>query len=86
MKPIKATSIETRVVGAEVLVHVPAAGKIHVVNTSAGTVLDLCDGTRTSGDITNAIVDATGADAAIVGPDIAEILERFVALGIVSTL
>lgn len=81
---MKSATLEIRVVGAEVLVHDAAGGKIHVVNASAGTVLELCDGTRTPVEIAAKIAADTGADVEIVGPDIAEILERFVALGIVT--
>lgn len=77
MNPTKSQNLEVRKVGEEVLVHDPAHGKVHVLNATAGAILELCDGTRTPSEIADSIADATGADVAIVSRDVAGILQEF---------
>jgi PqqD family protein of HPr-rel-A system len=82
MNPTQCAGLEIRKAGNEVLVHDPAGGQVHVLNEVAGRILELCDGTRPQAQISAAIVAETNADAAIVEPDVAAILERFRALGL----
>ncbi|MGP6157300.1 MAG: PqqD family protein [Vulcanimicrobiaceae bacterium] len=80
MKPTKSGNLEVRKVGDEVLVHDPAHGKVHVLNATAGTILEQCDGSRTADEIARSIAEATGADIAIVSNDVAGILKEFTGL------
>jgi hypothetical protein len=77
MNPTKSENLEVRKVGDEVLVHDPAHGKVHVLNATAGAILDLCDGSRSPGQIADSIAAATGADVAIVSRDVEDILREF---------
>jgi hypothetical protein len=80
MNPTKSENLEIRKAGDEVLVHDPAHGKVHVLNATAGAILELCDGTRTPGEIAKSIADATGADVALVARDVDGILREFSSL------
>jgi UDP-N-acetylmuramyl pentapeptide synthase len=82
MNPTQSGGLEIRTAGSEVLVHHPAGGQVHVLNEVAGRILELCDGTRSTDQIVAAIVEETNEKAAIVGPDVAALLERFEALGL----
>jgi PqqD family protein of HPr-rel-A system len=77
MNPTKAENLEIRKVGDEVLVHDPALGKIHVLNATAGAILELCDGSRSSSEIVQSIAEATEADPEMVARDLAGILQEF---------
>jgi hypothetical protein len=77
MNPTQTNGLEIRKAGSEVLVHHAAGGQVHVLNEVAGRILELCDGTRSEPEIVAAIVGETGAETAIVGPDVAVILNRF---------
>jgi len=83
VRPQAVAGLEIRLVGDELLVHDPAAKKIHVLNQSAGEVLKLCDGTRESGDIVARLCEQTGADAQIVGADVDRIIDQFQQLGLI---
>lgn len=76
------SGLEFRKAGNELLVHHAAGGQVHVLNEVAGRILELCDGTRTEAGIVEAIVLETGEKTAIVGPDVAAILESFRELGL----
>lgn len=77
--PRTVEGLEIRAAGDETLVHDPAAGRVHVLNATAGLVLSLCDGTRTRAAIASALreqlVDAPPGDA--VERDVAAVLDRF---------
>jgi hypothetical protein len=83
VNPRKADDLEIRTVGEEVLVHHVSAQKVHILNRTAGQILDLCDGRRTSQDIAESIAQATGADRAQVGRDVDGMLAEFEKLGLV---
>jgi hypothetical protein len=85
MNPTKSASLEVRKVGDEVLVHDPAQAKVHVLNATAGAILELCDGTRTPSEIARSIADATGADVALVTSDLETILAEFSGLHLLVT-
>ncbi len=82
--PRKADDLDVRTVGDEVLVHHPAAQKVHILNRTAGQILELCDGARTPDDIVAVICKDTGAEPAVVAKDVAQILGDFQKLGLVS--
>jgi hypothetical protein len=83
VNPRKADDLEIRTVGEEVLVHHVSAQKVHILNRTAGQILDLCDGRRTSQDIAESIAQATGADRDQVGRDVDGMLAEFEKLGLV---
>lgn len=75
--PTKAAGIEIRKAGDDVLVHDPVHDKVHVLNGTAGYVLELCDGVHSVSDIAHSISDATGAEYALVLRDIEGIVRDF---------
>lgn len=83
MNPQKIVELEIRVVSSEVLVHDARHGMIHVLNTTAGRVLELCDGTRDAATIAAVLAAETGGEPVGVGVDVNAILEQFAMLGIV---
>jgi hypothetical protein len=83
--PTKTNGIEIRKVDADVLVYDSAHDKVHVLNRTAGHVLELCDGQRSPAQIALALSDATSADLAVVGRDVHAILREFVTLQLLTT-
>jgi hypothetical protein len=75
--------LEIRTVGEEVLVHDPAARQVHVLNLSAGQVLELCDGAREIDDIVVDVSRRTGVGADVVNADVTRIIDEFRDLGLV---
>jgi len=82
-KPRAAEKLEIRVVGGESLVHDQTNGKVHVLNSTAAKILELCDGSRSSDDIARLISDETHADMQLVAGDVAAIIRQFENLGLV---
>ena len=80
MNPLASTDIEIQDSAGEVLVHDHRHGKIHVLNQSAATVLQLCDGSRTLDAI---VRDAGGEGHENARDDIARIIEQFRSLGLI---
>ncbi|GAC1430890.1 MAG: hypothetical protein NVSMB5_25050 [Candidatus Velthaea sp.] len=81
--PAVRPDIELRRVADEVLVHDRAGAIVHVLNSTAGTVLELCNGARSVGDIAG-IVRASAEDPkAPVERDVQRILTEFAALNLV---
>jgi coenzyme PQQ synthesis protein D (PqqD) len=84
VNPTKASDLEIRTVGDEVLVHHPSAQKVHILNRTAGQILDLCDGKRSKTDIVDSICSATSADKTTVTRDVDDLITEFTKLGLVS--
>lgn len=84
MNPKMADNMTIKLVGDEVLVHDVDSGKVHVLNEVAGYVLQRCDGTQAAAAIAGALAAETGADIAIVGPDVDRILAEFATLGLLT--
>jgi len=82
--PRKASDLNIQTVGDEVLVHHPSAQKVHILNRTAGQILELCDGDKTQEDIVDAICRETGADKAVVTSDVAQLMRDFAELGLIS--
>ena len=59
------------------------SGSNYSLNIVAATILELCDGTRTSADIAAIILDNMEADAERVQADTRAILEEFAAYGLI---
>lgn len=82
MNPTMVQGLEIRKVGDEVLVHDTAQQKVHVLNDVAGRIMELCDGTRSNAAIASQVSAETGADLAIVGPDVDAIVAQFLDLNL----
>lgn len=85
MKPKQKPGLEIRTVGEEVLVHDPERGKVHVLNASAGKILELCDGTRTVEEVAVGLANAYLAQTERVRPDVDRALGEFKALDLLAT-
>lgn len=79
-KPTRTSAIEIRTVGRDVLVHDPEHDQIHVLNTNASRVLELCDGTRSASDIARSLSVGAGTELSIVECDVEAILKEFTSL------
>jgi hypothetical protein len=66
------------------LLHDPAHGKVHVLNATAGAVLEMCDGARSAEEIARSLCDATGTDT-VVARDVEAILREFGTLRLLVT-
>jgi PqqD family protein of HPr-rel-A system len=85
MKPKQTPDLEIRTAGDEVLVHDAKQGKVHVLNASAGKILQLCDGTRTVEEIAVAVANTFLTDTERVRPDVDAALAEFKTLGLLTT-
>jgi hypothetical protein len=83
--PAKTDEIEIRKVDGDVLVHDPAHDKVHVLNVTAGRILNLCDGTHSASEIARSISDATGTEFSTVMNDVVAMLREFQLLQLVVT-
>ena len=72
--PTLTPGLEVRDVGDEVLVYDRRHDKVHVLNRTAGFVLGLCDGSRSTPEIANAFRAAYGGDAETVDRDVTAVL------------
>jgi hypothetical protein len=81
--PARTTELEIRDVDNQVLVHDAAHDKVHVLNRTAGIVLKMCDGTRSSAEIAHVLSDATGTDISVVIRDVDAIVRDFTTLQLV---
>jgi hypothetical protein len=79
--PRTVDGLEFQEAGPDLLVHDPAARKIHVLNASAGRVLRLCDGAHPVSEIIDAVA-IDGVDRALVERDVDRILTEFERLGL----
>jgi methyltransferase-like protein len=70
--------------GMEEVVYVDTeTGSNYALNIVAATILELCDGTRTSDDIAAVILGSLDADPVRVHRDTQAILEEFAAYGLI---
>lgn len=79
--PLMSDTLEFHTSGDDVLVHDMRNRKIHVLNPSAVTVLQLCDGAHDERTIAARLFDAN--DERVVA-DVRNILEQFQTLGLLS--
>ena len=82
-RPHKAADLDIRTVGEEVLVHHPSTQKVHILNRTAGQILEMCDGERTQESIVDTICAETGADKDAVAKDVAALVGEFEKLGLI---
>ncbi len=83
--PARTNELEIRNVDDRVLVHDPAHDKVHVLNRTAGIILTLCDGTRSSAEIAHALSAAARIDISVVIRDVDAIVLEFASLQLVDT-
>ncbi len=81
--PGRTAGLTVRVVDGDVLVHDAVHEKVHVLNPTAGRVLELCDGAHSLQDIARSLCDATGAPFAAVSADVDAIVRDFARLKLV---
>ncbi len=82
--PRKAADLEIRTVGEEVLVHHPSTQKVHILNRTAGQILEMCNGETSEESIVSTICAETGADKEAVTRDVAAMVAEFLKLGLVA--
>jgi hypothetical protein len=83
--PARTDELEIRNVDDKVLVHDAAHDKVHVLNRTAGAVLQMCDGTLSSTEIAHVLSDATGTDISVVIRDVDAIVLEFGTLQLLMT-
>ena len=69
--------IEVRHAGNDVIVYDPSNDRIHILNATAGRVLDLCDGDHDAEQIAAALANRTNAPAERVLADVHAVLASF---------
>jgi hypothetical protein len=74
--PRLSPGLEMRDVGDEVLVYDHRNDKVHVFNRTAGHVLRLCDGARSTQEIANALRAAYSGVSQTVDDDVSLLLTR----------
>jgi len=82
--PTRASGLNVKTVDDQVLVHDPRKEKVHVLNLSAGRVLELADGSRDVVKISQELADESSAQVAIVQPEVEAILKAFSELELVN--
>ena len=83
MKPTSVPNLQLKTVDGKVLVHDPNLEKVHLLNATAGRVLELCDGTRDIDAIASEIGEPP-LEAETVRRDVIAIVDDFARLGLVS--
>jgi precorrin-6B methylase 1 len=81
--PARTNGLEIRNVDDQVLVHDAAHDKVHVLNRTAGMILNMCDGNRSPTEIARVLSDATGTDISVVILDVDAIIRDFTSLQLV---
>jgi len=82
--PTRASGLNVKRVDNQVLVHDPRKEKVHVLNLSAGRVLELSDGSRDVAEISRELADESSAQVTIVQPEVEAILKTFSELELIS--
>jgi len=80
--PIIATDVEIEQTPRDVTVRDVPRARVHVLNTSAGRILRLCDGAHSRADMIDAFA-ADDVDRALVAKDVEAVLSRFSELGLI---
>lgn len=84
MNPLAVKNLHVRTVAADVLVHDVDRNMVHVLNDSAGTVLRLCDGSRTIDEIVRDFGETRCVDFAVLDAEVRTVLAKFEEIGIVT--
>jgi hypothetical protein len=78
----KAIELRKKPVDDCVLVHDATHRKVHVLNTTAAAILDLCDGSRSVEQITVSLAQATDMQPEVIAGDVHATLKQFAELEI----
>ena len=81
--PIAFERVEMRSMGSETLVHDAEHHKVHVLNSTAARILQMCDGTRDVDEIAGSLSSQTGQPRERVLRDVAGALEVFLDLKLI---
>ena len=85
-KPLRKSDIISRKIGDECMLYDPATGSMHVINYTAEFVLNLCDGTKSLGEIEHLLCEThLVLKENRVREDLVAILQSFTDLGIIQT-
>lgn len=74
---LQAPSVTIEQVQGEAILYDPRRGEVHVVNTSAGRVWELCEGEPTISQLTSALAESYGMPVHAVRDDVLAVLEQF---------
>lgn len=85
LNPCKVDGLEAQDAGEEVLVHDPAAQKIHILNKSAWRLLQLCDGSGVD-SLVEAMMPNEAFDRSRVHSDVERVLAQFCDLGLIKAV
>lgn len=72
-----------REIGGDLILHDDRSGSVHRLNSVAGLIWQLCDGTRAPRAITSEVAALFEKSPADVAPDVDAILTRFTESGLV---
>ena len=85
-KKIEALECQTRDLGDEILAYDRERGKVHVLNTTARQIYELCDGSRTVGEIAKQMASKYEIDAEKARCDVLATIERLVQLSLIEVV
>ncbi|MDQ6932469.1 MAG: HPr-rel-A system PqqD family peptide chaperone [Candidatus Eremiobacteraeota bacterium] len=77
--------LETFPAGSEVLVRDLVNGKIHVLNTTAAEILEMCNGRNDAAVLTAHLAAGSNVERSTVAADIQSLLEEFQRLGLLKS-
>lgn len=84
-RPEHIDQLETFPAGSEVLVRDVINGKIHVLNTTAAQILEMCNGRNDAAVLTARLAVGPNVEASTVAADIESLLEEFQRLGLLKS-
>jgi Coenzyme PQQ synthesis protein D (PqqD) len=84
LRPVRVGGVTLRRSAGEIMLYDPKADRIHLVNTTAAAIWDLCDGETDPQEMVGAICQLTGMPETIVEEDVAGLLEGFAEAGLIA--
>lgn len=82
--PARSAAVTLERVGQEAILHDRERGRVHVVNSSAAQLWELCDGQATLDEIVTAFAASYGARPDAVRADVEGVFATFRHLGVVT--
>ena len=74
-RPKTVPGIAARKIGAETVVVSPESGKVFVLNQTGGLIWELCDGTRSLGELARPLADQFGVSLEQARSDVKELVD-----------
>jgi pyrroloquinoline quinone biosynthesis protein D len=71
-------------IGGDAVLNDRASGCVHVINGSAARIWELCDGARTTEQVTDALAASYGISADDVAADVTALAHQFRSLGLLA--